>query len=112
MRRATEDKENTKEDLNAPIRRTIRIRSIKESQGRKRLFSQEASRGSGLNTEDDAPPNTCDKKLYGQVKTKGSHDKVFSWNLTDYQSKSPTVESKKVDMKKVSKLAQLLKIQS
>ena len=112
LRRITEDKQDIKDNLDIPFRRSIRIRSLNEWQKRKRLFSHDAPRRSGLDTDDNTPPKANEKKLYIQIKNKGSHDKVFSWNSPNFQPKCATVESKKVDMKKVSKLAQLLKFHS
>ena len=80
IRRISDDKESTKESIEQPHRRSIRIRSINESQIRRRILSQEAPKRSELNVEEKTPQKQ-EKKLYVQIKEKYSHDKVLNWNL-------------------------------
>ena len=112
LRKYTGDMENLIEKFEFNAEKSICIRPIKESKGRKRLFSQDASRKSFFDINDSIPQDKVEKKLYVQFKNKGSYDTVLNWNFAQLKLWSPSIESEKVDKNKVSRLAQLLKFRS
>ena len=111
IRKITFEKDIKHDIFEDPMKRSNRFRFINDPLNRKRLFSHDAPNASRLDIEDNTPL-IRDRKFYIKMKNQLSDCKELGLNLSNFQPRSPIIEFKKLDMKKVSRLAQLLKIHS
>ena len=107
----SKNSENRKENSDAPVRRSIRIRKLNERISRKRLFSQEAPQRTILYEPKLGERKVNEGKLVIRILNKDLKDKALSANIPNFCPKSPTVESSDEDLKKISKLNRFLKAQ-